>query len=139
MKDQCSDYSAPCSIQRRSRSICAGRELLAGLGRRHSLVGVLGGDALNELALFGFAGHDGEVAAEIGERTVLGVEPQMRLALLRVRAVALEAASDRIGRMSRWKLMGASAVDRLVNVAREKITNSTGRAPFVILNLVRSL
>src|SRR4051812_9726871 len=53
-----------------------GRQLLAVLGRRHDLVRVFGADSLDQLALVGLAPDDREVAAEVGERPFLGVEPK---------------------------------------------------------------
>ena len=66
-----------------------GRERLLALGRRHHLVRVLRGEPLEEFALRGLAGDDhGTLGAE---QTFLRVEPELRLAGLLIRAVALKA------------------------------------------------
>ena len=75
---------APWSIQRRSRSICCGVSgpVLA-VGRRHDLVGVVAGDALDERAAGRVAGLDGLL-----EGVGLDVEAELALALALVGAVA---------------------------------------------------
>src|SRR5439155_18932366 len=45
--------------------------------------------------------------------------------------------SERIGRMSRWKLIGDSAGARSADVTRKKNANTT--APLVILHFIRSV
>ncbi len=61
-----------------------GFNVLAVLRRRHALLGVGAEDARDHLALGWIAGSEGIT------RAVLGVEPQLRLALVGIRAVAGE-------------------------------------------------
>ena len=59
---------------------------------RHALIGVAAEHAREQLAVIGLAGDDRRVAAEIGERTLAGIEPQLGLALFRIGAVAEKTA-----------------------------------------------
>ncbi len=83
-----------------------GSQLLARLRRRHLLVGVVTGDAFEQLAVAGLAGHDDRVSRP--ECTLLEVEPQVGFSTLGVWTVAEEAVfrqdrqdvqaeSDRLG------------------------------------------
>ena len=66
-------------------------------GRRHHFVGIVGEDALDQFAGVRLARRDGGVAAQIGQRTLAGVEAQLGLAILVVRAVADEAVVGKDG------------------------------------------
>ena len=69
-----------------------GLERLVVLRRRHHVVLVLRGDAADQLALFQRPRHHRDLAGlPLAKRRVLHVEPQLGLALVRVRAVAGEA------------------------------------------------
>ena len=99
-------YGAPLRTHSREALDLARRELLARRWRRHHLVGVVGRDPADQLALFRVAPDDRGVAAQVGECSFLGVEPQRLadpLALLGVGAVAWKQWLERIGRMSRLK------------------------------------
>jgi len=63
-----------------------------GFGRRHSLVRIVAGNSSIQFALFRVAGLDRTITSQVGQCTVLGIQSQIRLARLRVRAVALEAS-----------------------------------------------
>ena len=75
----------------------ARRDLLAQLGRRHHVIGIGGGDALEEQTLLRLAGHDHAAAiAEVREHALRRVHAQpdallAALALGGVRSVAMEA------------------------------------------------
>jgi hypothetical protein len=58
---------------------------------------VCGGNSLEQFAFSGLTRHDGEVAAQVGERAVFHIQPQMRLTLLFVRTVALKARLGKNG------------------------------------------
>ena len=64
-------------------------ELLAGFRRRHQFVGILGRNALEELALAALARHDHRILGSEGP--LLEVEPQVGLARVRIRPMAGEA------------------------------------------------
>src|SRR5688500_6660264 len=66
------------------------RKLTGGFRRRHVLVGILRGDAVDQLALIWLAGNDRRHVAG-RKRTRLGVEPESGLSLPRIRPVTLEA------------------------------------------------
>jgi len=65
-------------------------ECLAGIGRRHHVVLVAGGDAGNQLALARGAGYHRRIIAEISQRALEGVQAQIGLAMAGIRPVALE-------------------------------------------------
>jgi len=81
------------------------------LRRRHQFVRVGGKNPLHQLALFGLAGHDAEVAAEIGERAPPRVEPVVGGIVL-VRSMAGKA----FGRKNRAHI--AAEVQRLLGQDR---------------------
>ena len=66
-----------------------GSERLLALRRRHEVVGVLRDEPLDEFALRGLAGQDDGFLRP--EQTLFRVEPELRLAGLLIRAVALKA------------------------------------------------
>jgi hypothetical protein len=68
-----------------------GGQLAVGLRRRHPLVGVLGGQSADQLALAALAGDNDGLAVADAEGPLLGVEAELGLAGLLVRAVAEEA------------------------------------------------
>ena len=86
-KAQCPSNSAPSAIQRRRVSFCSGRQLAVRLRRRHHLVGVGRQDAADEFALVRLGGHD-HAARPL---SLLSVEAEVRLATVRILAVAGEA------------------------------------------------
>src|SRR5580704_13158105 len=64
---------------------------LVELRRRHDRFGIVRRDAGEQFALRGFAGNEGKTAAaESSKRAVLGVKPELGLALLVVGSVAGE-------------------------------------------------
>ena len=67
-------------------------ELFGFLWRGHDVVGVMGGDAAEELALVGVAGDDGGVAGfGFAEGGFLDVEAEVAFAFIGIGAVAGEA------------------------------------------------
>jgi hypothetical protein len=65
--------------------------VLARLGRRHSLVGVVGRHPPQGFALLRLEGDERRLSAQLDEEPVLGVETQFSLALLIVGAVTIKA------------------------------------------------
>ena len=63
----------------------------AGIGRRHEILGILRGDAGDDLTLSGITGHDRVVSSQIGPGPLWGVETQFGLAVILIGAVAVEA------------------------------------------------
>ena len=112
--------------------------------RRHLLVGIGRGDALDQRAFVRLAGHDRRVAAEVSRRPFADIQPQVGFAMLRIRAVAIEAVAESIGRTSRLKRIfsgGAAKAEahsvKLI-VAKQKWPN---RRTFIgwMLSLLASL
>ena len=73
-----------------------GERRLFPVRRRHDLVGIFGGDALEQEALLRLAGHDavaGRLAClgKVGARVLLGIEAKWAGLVVRIRAVAGEA------------------------------------------------
>ena len=67
------------------------RHHLLGFRRRHPVVGVVRGDFLVQQTCVRLARHDNPLVFETAKQAVLGVEPQLGLAMSLVRAVALHA------------------------------------------------
>src|SRR2546428_8268756 len=68
------------------------RELLAGFERRHAIVRIRGSDASDHLTLFGSTGHNGDLSGLSRLQCFLAnIEPQLRLALIAVGAMAFIA------------------------------------------------
>ena len=65
--DQCLAYGPPGGPIGQSSSISCAESVLPVVRRRHDLVGVVGGDPLDQLALLGVAADDGGIAAQVGE------------------------------------------------------------------------
>src|SRR5262249_8436461 len=58
-----------------------GGELASGAGGGHALGGIVGGDAPVQFGLVGLAGDERTIAAAVAEGTLLGVQPEVCLAL----------------------------------------------------------
>ena len=66
-------------------------QLSVGVGRRHDLIVVLGGDALPGFTVREISGNDGPVPSKVGQSAFRRIKPEVRLPLFLVEAVAGEA------------------------------------------------
>ena len=67
------------------------RQRLTGIGRRHTNIRILTGDTGDQFTVGDIARHDGGISPQIGGRSRLRIEPQVRLAVCIVRPVTGKA------------------------------------------------
>ena len=87
------------------------------LGRRHQLVLIIADDALDDLAIFRIARHDGKIPTKISKGTFLGIHAVVCISILRIgpmtgKALRREDRADVTAEVQRLSLSCLAATDK---------------------------